>query len=176
MFEELKQKIGFFIFERRLLKKDISTQNFNNFIKNSKDYIFILPLEDKYFAESFETIKYFQSLGKNVALFLPDHKVNSHNIISQYKYIAYNLTDLSKLGLPSKAFSQKLSLFKFDVLIDLQPTYDLFLSAAIASIKAEYKVGIKKEKLDNLYNINLINSKNGTEISYKNLLNSLKMF
>ncbi len=176
MFDELKKKLGFFVLKRKFLKNNNSVQNFNNFIRNSKNYIFILPMEDDYFNDSFEVIKYFQKSGKNITLFLLAHKVNSFNINPKYNYISYSFVDINKIGLPSKSFIQKFSASEFDVLIDLQPTYDLFLSAIVSSTKAEYKVGVQKEKLNNLYNFNLKKSINGTEISYKNLLNSLKMF
>ena len=86
------------------------------------------------------------------------------------------IEDITKFGLPTKSYIDKLNEYKFDVLIDLERDDNLFLTAVTSLINAKYKVGFKKAEVDNLYNFQLINTKINSEISYRNLLNSLKMF
>jgi hypothetical protein len=176
LFEEYKNRLGYFILKKKLIKDFNSTNSFKNFIGNSSNYIIILPLNDSDFNNSFDIVKYFNLHKKNVTLFLPDHKVNTNNIIQNYNCISYNFDDTSKCGLPTKSFGQKIGGYNFDVLIDLERESNLFLVAVTAIVKAKYKVGFKKSEIDNIYNFELINNKINSEISYRNLLNSLKMF
>ena len=159
-----------------MFKKFDSSYSFNNFIENSENYIIILPLNDQDFANSFDIAKYFKIHKKAVTLFLPEHKVNSIEITSNYDYISYDLDDITKFGLPTKSFIQKINESKFDVLIDLERESNLFLTAVTSLFNAKFKVGFKKNDLESLYNFQLANTKINSEISYRNLLNSLKMF
>lgn len=86
------------------------------------------------------------------------------------------MEDISRLGLPNKPLKEKLLNQKFDVLIDLEREDNLFLVSVVSLMKAKFKVGFKKNAVENLYNFQLVNSKINSEISYRNLLNSLKMF
>ena len=176
MFEEIKNKIGFYIFKKKLFKEFITTSSFRDFIENSYNYLIILPLNDQDFANSFDIAKYFKIHKKEVTLLLPEHKVNVVEITSNYRYLSYSYDDISKFGLPTKAYIEKISEHKYDVLIDLEREDNLFLTAVTSLFEANFKVGFKKTNLENLYNFQLANTKINSEISYRNLLNSLKMF
>jgi len=176
LFDEYKNKMGYYIFRKKIKKEFNSSFSFTDFIENSMDYVIILPLNDLDYSNSFDVAKYFRIHKKNVTLLIPEHKRNSVTILSNYKILDYSLDDISKLGLPSKSFVQKLSEFKFDVLIDLEREENLFLVAVASLIDAKFKVGFKKAEIENLYNFQLVNTKINSEISYRNLLNSLKMF
>lgn len=153
-----------------------NSHSFKNFIENSYKYLIILPLNDTDFSNSIDVAKYFRIHKKDVTLFLPEHKVNTMEIASHYQYLSYDLNDVSKFGLPSKKFIQKLNEHTFDVLVDLERENNLFLTAVTSLINAKFKVGFKKPNIENLYNFQLVNTKINSEISYRNLLNSLKMF
>jgi len=159
-----------------MFKKIDDSYSFKDFIEKSYSYLIILPLNDLDFANSFDVAKYFRIHKKDVTLFLPEHKVNLGNITNHYKYMSYGLEDISKFGLPTKSYIQKLNEHKFDVLIDLERENNLFLTAIISLINSKFKVGFKKPDIENLYNFQLVNNKINSEISYRNLLNSLKMF
>ncbi len=176
MFEEYKNKIGYFLLKKKLVKNFGSTNSFNNFITDSSKYVIVLPLNDIEFSNSFDIVKYFNIHKKHITLLLPEHKVNTHNLIKNLNYISYNFDDVTNFGLPSKLFTKKLKESEFDVLIDLERESNLFLAAVTILINAKYKVGFKKNEITNIYNFELANSKINSEISYRNLLNSLKMF
>ena len=176
MLDEYKNKLGFAILKRKMIKDFDSPYSFKNFIGNSSNYVIILPLNDSDFANSFDVVKYFNIHKKNVTLLLPEHKVNTQNLTRTYKYISYDFNDITKFGLPSKSFIKKLDEYNFDVLIDLERESNLFLVAVSSLLNAKYKVGFRKSELSNIYNFELVNSKINSEISYRNLLNSLKMF
>lgn len=176
MFNEVKNKMGYLVFKKKLYKQYKSSCSFNDFVENSSNCVIILPLNDIDFANSFDVSKYFRIHKKEVTLFVPEHKVNTFDITSHYKYISYSFNDISKLGLPTKKFIEKLNNYEFDILIDLERENNLFLAAVTSLIKADYKIGFNKSGIENLYNFQLVNTKNNSEISYRNLLNSLKMF
>lgn len=176
MFEEYKNKMGYYIFKKKIFRKYHASYSFNDFVGKSVDYIIIMPLNEQDYSNSFDVVKYFKIHKKEVTLFLPEHRVNYVEISNNYKHISYNIEDISKFGLPSKQFIEKLDSHKFDVLIDLERENNLFLAAVTSLAKAKFKVGFKKEEIDNLYNFQLVNTKINSEISYRNLLNSLKMF
>lgn len=176
MFEEYKNKIGYYLFKKKLFKEIDNSQSFNNFIENSNSVILVLPLNESDFANSFDVAKYFKIHKKEVTVFIPEFKVNSMDITRNFQYISYDLNDVNKLGLPSKQLIDKLSEKEFDVLVDLEREDNLFLLSVSSQIKAKFKVGFRKVSVDNLYNFQLVNTKINSEISYRNLLNSLKMF
>lgn len=176
MLEEYKTKIGYYIFKKKIKKDFDSNFSFTDFIENTLDYILILPLNDLDYSNSFDVAKYFKIHKKNVTLFIPEHKKNSVSISNNYHVLDYSINEISKLGLPNKTLMNKINQHNFDVLIDLEREENLFLAAVTSLINAKYKVGFKKEGVDNLYNFQLVNSKINSEISYRNLLNSLKMF
>ena len=176
MLSELKNKLGYFIFQKKMLKGYDESNTFNDFVGRSLDYLIILPLNDTDFANSFDVVKYFKIHKKEITLFLPEHKVNTISISSNYRYLSYGLNDVSKFGLPSKSLLEKLNERKFDVLVDLERENNLFLAAVAALVKANFKVGFKKPEIENLYNFQMVNTKINSEISYRNLLISLKMF
>lgn len=176
MLDEYKNKMGYYIFKKKMLKHFDTSASFKDFIENSINYVLIMPLNDLDFNNSFDVAKYFRIHKKNVTLLIPEHKVNSVNISNHYDNISYSIEDITKFGLPTKSYIHKLNEYKFDVLIDLERDDNLFLTAVTSLINAKYKVGFKKAEVDNLYNFQLINTKINSEISYRNLLNSLKMF
>lgn len=176
MLEDYKNKIGYFLFKKKMLRNYNDNFSFKNFVENSFDYVLILPLNELDFKNSFEVARYFKIHKKNVTLFLPEYRENLISLSSDFNMISYNLDEISKLGLPTKQMKDKIAKYKFDVLVDLERDENLFLASVTSLINAKFKVGFKKTNIENLYNFQLINSKINSEISYRNLLNSLKMF
>ncbi len=136
--------MGSIIFKKKIFKEFNTTYSFKNFIENSYNYLIILPLNDQDFANSFDIAKYFKIHKKEVTLLLPEHKVNAIEITSNYNYISYGLNDISKFGLPTKAYIAKINEYKFDVLIDLEREDNLFLTAVTSLFQANFKVGFQK--------------------------------
>lgn len=176
MLDDVKNKLGFYILRKKILKEYDSTYSFNDFVGKSFNYLITLPLNDTDFKNSFDIVKYFKIHKKEITLLLPEHKVNTINITGNYKYISYDLNDITRFGLPTKSMIEKINENKFDVLVDLERENNLFLAAVACLVDAKFKVGFKKPEIENLYNFQLVNTKINSEISYRNLLNSLKMF
>jgi hypothetical protein len=176
LIDDLKNKMGYLIFKKKIFKEYKSARSYTDFVEKSVNYLIILPLNDPDFANSFDIAKYFKIHKKDITLFLPEHKVNLGNISSKYKYISYDIDDITRFGLPTKKFTERLREHSFDVIIDLERDNNLFFAAITSLIDADFKVGFKKPEMENLYNFQMVNTKINSEISYRNLLNSLKMF
>ncbi len=175
MFENLKKKIGYFLLRKTMIKK-LKESNFNQFATGAKDYLIVFPTDDIDFQNGIDVAKYFSIHKKNVTLLIRDIKRNFVNLTNNFNIIEYGINDISKFGLPNRKFISELSKYNFDILIDLERNENLFTNGVTSLVKAKYKVGFKKNEIENLYNFQVINSKLNSEISYRNLLNSLRMF
>ncbi len=175
MLENLKKKIGYFLLKKTMIK-NLEESNFNRFVSSAEDYLIIFPSDDMDFQNGIDVAKYFLIHKKNVTLLVNDIKRNLINLTNNFNIIEYGINDVSRFGLPNRKFVAELSKYNFDILIDLERNENLFISGVTSSVKAKYKVGFKKNEIENLYNFQIINSKLNSEISYRNLLNSLRMF
>ncbi len=175
MFENLKKKIGYFLLRKTMIKK-LNESNFNQFVTTAHDYLIVFPANDIDFQNGIDVAKYFSIHKKNVTILINDIKRNLVNLTNNFNIIEYGINDISKFGLPNRQFIAELSKYNFDVLIDLERNENLFINGVTSLVKAKYKVGFKKNEIENLYNFQIINSKLNSEISYRNLLNSLRMF
>jgi len=175
LFEKLKKNIGYFLLKKTMIKK-LDKSNFNSFVTKANKYLIIFPSDDIDFHNGIDIAKYFLIHKKNVTLLVNDVKRNLINLTNNFNIIEYGINDVSRFGLPNRKFVAELSKYSFDILIDLERNENLFINGVTSSVKAKYKVGFKKNEIENLYNFQIINSKLNSEISYRNLLNSLRMF
>jgi hypothetical protein len=175
LFENLKKKIGYFLLRKTMIK-NLEESNFNQFVTSANNYLVIFPTDDMDFHNGIDIAKYFTIHKKNVTVLIQDIKRNLVNLTNNFNIIEYGINDISKFGLPNKKFITELSKYNFDILIDLERDENLFINGVTSSVKAKYKVGFKKNEIENLYNFQIINPKLNSEISYRNLLNSLRMF
>ena len=91
------------------------------------------------------------------------------------KAFGHGLNDINKINLPSKRMILKLLKNKFDVILDLNRKEQLFYSYITGKISAKIRIGFTKRLSDKTYNIQISNNETNLKISYKNLLNCLKM-
>jgi hypothetical protein len=175
MLEKLKERVGTFLLIRQL-KRNVTVEiNFNNFISSSNSILVICPEEPADFQFASEIGSYLLSIGKSVTVFLPEYKLNVLSIKNKVKSLTYGSNDISWLGLPAKEFRRNLETFACDVAIDLNLKDSLFASATTNYIKSKFKIGFVKSNSDLYYNFQLPNQINN-ENSYRNLLNSFRMF
>ncbi|MBU0558546.1 MAG: hypothetical protein KJ799_03195 [Bacteroidetes bacterium] len=175
MFEKIAKKIGRFLLHRFLAKQIKEELNFNLFLANSAKVLFVLPENDQDFRQAFDMIRYFQSKKKNITLFLAGHRFNLLGELIKLKTILYDAEDITKTNLPGKSLESKLKNLEFDIVIDLNYSQNVFFTSVSNLPQSKYKIGFKKEFSDKYYNFQ-VPFKINSEISYGNLLNSLKMF
>ena len=176
MLNSIKKSIAEFIIKRYYVKSTVNVRSFKNFVKNSIDYLCLLPQNDADFADSLNVIRYLILHKKNVTVLLPEHKYNLLQVKDSIQTITYKIDDVNKLGLPSKRMRNFLTQKSFDCVVDLNRSDSHFLVAVSFSVDSDFRIGFTKKGSDNYYNFQVANNEINAEISYKNLLNSLSMF
>lgn len=81
----------------------------------------------------------------------------------------------TKIGLPNKELVSKVKKHTFDLVLDLNRDNDIFSSAMGNIPLSGFRIGFVKKNADYFYNFQIPNEIN-PEKSYRNLLNSLRMF
>lgn len=175
MFESLKKKIGSYIIKKRFLK-DSQEVNFNNFIKDSLTFFVIMPANEHDIVNTFEILNLLIQQGKSITILCYAPRINTIPTKEKYKFISFDMHNLSKFNLPAKDFLMDLENREFDVVIDLNNTENLFCSAMTNFFKSKYRIGFQKTNSDSYYNFQVQNDERNSEISYRNLLNSIQMF
>ena len=122
MFENLKKKIAVYLVEREYLRKKISPVAFNEFTKKALNYLVIVPENDEDFKNSFLVIRYLIQKGKNVTLFISEHKYSLVPEKEKFKLLSFSLQQLTKLRLPNSILKEKLEKRNFDVILNLNRT------------------------------------------------------
>ena len=175
MFEGLKRKIAEKIIKRKAAKEKQTAREFNNFISNATSFLFLLPEENETLIEAFEVVNYFKIHRKHCVLLLNEIIVNRQEI-QEYEKISYSQRETGRFGLPPKELLNRLKGKKYDVFIDLTFEKNLFLFALASLAKAEFKIAFENPKAELYANLILPADSKNPEISYGNLLNSLRMF
>lgn len=176
MFNALKISLAQFIVKRKFVRKNPPMVSFNNFITDSVYYFVIMPEISKDFESCLSILKFFDTNKKNVTVFVPEKNKNLVPGSAKFKFVTYNEVDLSKLKLPNGAFTKRLRKKEFDVVIDLNYVDNILASAVTNIVGSNFRVGFVKKDSDKYYNLQFNKEQNNSEISYKNLLNSLGMF
>lgn len=172
----LKQKIALFIAKRKYFSKKSASQNFKGKITNSSKILIILPDNAEDILKSLDVPSYFKNHQKEVTL-LTEQKLQ-HVAQEEHKFviITFDEESITRLGLPDKELSSKLSKLEFDAILDLNRNVNMFYSILANIPKSSVIVGFKKENADDFYNLQIVNNQNNAEISYRNFLNSIQMF
>ncbi len=170
MFNAIKVFIG-----RYFLHKNLNPSTpllFNDFIKNAKTFLVIFSDVDEHYNYCLQVVDYLISSNKDVTVVC---KNTISNLDKEFKIINFNLQDLTWFKLPKQEFIDKIK-GNYDVSIDLNLEDNIFSSYIITLLKTKFRIGFKNKYSDYYYNFIIVKDKNNNEISYKNLLNSLKAF
>ncbi len=172
-------KLKFNLAESIALKKLAKTKNFGNkfghFVSDAKDILVILPEKLDDIKISLKIIQFLNSEKKNIYLYFNIDFTNYLPSGLNFIPITYKSSDKTKIGLPSKELLSKIEIIFFDLVIDLNREDCLFSSIICNSPRSKYRIGFTKKNADKFYNFQLPNEIN-SEKSYRNLLNSLRMF
>jgi ADP-heptose:LPS heptosyltransferase len=90
--------------------------------------------------------------------------------------VEIGITEINKLDLPNHKLINKLVELKFDGVIDLNRTDNLFYSYVTNLVTAKLRIGFAKKGADYFYNFQIAQNEFDSEKSYNNFLNCLKMF
>jgi hypothetical protein len=132
---------------------------------NESDFKFVFPI-----------LEYLREQRKNIVVMTYDFRVSLLQPYFKTNAIEHGLKDETPLKLPSKKLQDKLSNMRFDVIIDTNREEILYYSFIAKLLNAQVKIGFARSDSDKYFNFQVINKQNDPETSYKNLIDSLKMF
>jgi len=176
MFDSIKEKIAEFIVEKQLKNKQEGSHTFTGFFGKAFTFFVAMPEDDHDFTHSLVVLNFLTENKKSVMVLTRDFKVSLLPPKYRTKAIEYNFKDISKLYLPSKKLSDKLTEMQFNASIDLNRKENLFYSLSANLVQAPVRIGFAKPDSDKFYNLQVVNGEDNPEISYKNFLNCLQMF
>ncbi len=172
----IKEKFTLFIAKKKYFSKKQSATKFNESISSATRFLVILPESSDETLAAVDVPSYFQINKKEVVL-LGHKKILPIALeIRNFKSIPFSEEDLTRLGLPNQELTAKIKKENFDVVIDLSRGDNLLYSILANIPKSAIKIGFKKERSDEFYNLQVANNQNNAEISYRNFLNSIQMF
>jgi len=130
---------------------------------NPENILIIFPLDEP----SFRVACYaFRDLGKNnvqkrkfIFIIREQFRELFHLRIGDSMFIKHSDKDIILSG--EKLLLQSLKQNKFDIIVDLNPKFQLAISRLISLLKSEMKVGFASDFSDQFYNIQLDISKSG---------------
>jgi len=135
-----------------------------------------MPANEKDFRLVFPILEYLKEQRKNIVVMTYDFRISLLQPYFKTNAIEHGLKDITKLDLPSKKILNKLSNMRFDVLIDTNRDEIIYYSYIAKSLNVQVKIGFVRSDSDRYFNFQVVNKQNDPELSYKNLLDCLKMF
>ncbi len=174
MITSIKKKIASLIINNRLKHRLSEKKDFTSFFKNSFTFLVLMPSEEHDFNHALEVLNFLDEYKKQIYVMTYDYRVSLLPAKFKVKVHEHGIDDESQVGLPSKKLQERLRQMDYHVVIDLNRGENLFYSFIANTISAPIRIGFEKKGSDKYYNIQ-VKDESG-EISYKNLLNCLRMF
>jgi hypothetical protein len=172
----LKERAARFIVKRRVQVGEFSQRNFSAIFSKTYSFLILMPANESDFRFVFPVLEYLREQRKNIVVMTYDFRVSLLQPYFKTNAIEHGLKDETQLKLPSKKMLDKLSNMRFDVIIDANRDEILYYSYIAKSLTANVKIGFVRSDSDKYFNFQIINKQNDPETSYRNLLDSLKMF
>jgi ADP-heptose:LPS heptosyltransferase len=176
MIGAIKEQAARFILKKRAATKEFNQREFSSAFQKSFSFLILMPADDKDFRLASPILEYLREQKKNIVVLTNDYRISLLPPYFKTSAVEHGVNDITKLNLPSKNLISKLTRHRFDVILDLNREEELYYSFITKMINAPLKIGFVNSESDNYFNMQIVNSKSDPEISYKNLLNCLKMF
>jgi hypothetical protein len=176
MIDLIKQKTARYLISKKLKNVLLSEQSFSTALKRSGSFLILMPEDEKDFRTCFFVLDYLEQINKAIKVLTKDYRISLLPAKFRNKAIEINISDVNKLDLPNHKLMNKLAELKFDGVIDLNRTDNIFFSYVTNLVNAKLRIGFAKKGADDYYNFQIANYENDSEKSYNIFLNCLKMF
>lgn len=176
LLDNIKSKLTLTLVNKELQNSYPAETIFTEMFKKSFSFLVLMPIDDRDYNATFDLLRALNSSKKHLTIFTLDFKVGLLPQILKPSAMEYTINDVTKLQLPSKILIAKLMQMNFNAVIDLNRTENVFSSYIASIIRSPYKIGFVKHESDKFYNIQIENTSESAEISYKNFINCLQMF
>jgi len=176
MIDNLKEKAARFIMNKKVPGSEFSQRNFSSIFSKTYSFLILMPADDADFKYVFPILDYLREQRKNIVVMTCDFRVSLLQPYFKTNAVEHGLKDETKLNLPAKKLLDKLTNMRFDVIIDTNRDENLFYSYIAKYMNTNLKIGFTRSDSDKYFNFQVVSKQNDPETSYKNLLDSLKMF
>ena len=176
MMGPIKEQVAKFIINQKLKEHTFSELEFSRIFKRSYSFLVIMPRDEKDFFHAVEVLNFLRESKKNVTAMTDDYRVSLLPSVFKVSAVEHGINDKTKLELPAKKFLTRLKKMQFDVVIDTNRQQVLYYNFVANFVNPPVRIGFSGKNADKYFNLQIVNDKNESEISYKNLLNCLKMF
>ena len=171
----LKEKAAKFVVRLKLRKSNFSQQTFSEILNKAVTFLILMPEDEGDFKHAVDVIDFLVQLKKEVTILTYDYRVSLLPLKLRSKTIEHGIKDLNNIDLPNKNLIHRLDRKNFDAILDLNRNEQLFYSYVAVMVDAKIRIGFKNNIADRVYNLQIANNETNPKISYKNLLNCLKM-
>ena len=172
MFVEEVAKI---IVKQKFKESHFDVQSFSEAFNKAHSILVLMPEDEDDFRCSIDVLSFLEELKKDITIITNDFRVSILPINFRGKSIGYEIKDINKLKLPSRKMISKIEKKKYDAVIDLNRKEQLYYSYITVIARTGLRIGFTKNFADRIYNLQVLNDETNAKISYKNLLNCLKM-
>ena len=178
MIDSLKEKAARFIIKKKIQSSEFSQRNFSTIFSKTYSFLVLMPSKESDFKYVFPILDYLREQRKNIIVMTYDFRVSLLQPYFKTNAVEHGLKDETKLNLPAKKLLEKLTNMRFDVIIDTNREENLFYSYIAKYLHTNVKIGFTRSGSDSdkYFNFQVINKQHDPETSYKNLLDSIKMF
>lgn len=176
MIEFLKEKTAKFIVNNKLKQGKAEEMSFSAAFRRSFSFLVVLPDDEKEFHASLHVLRFLDEHKKSFQALTRDYRVSLVPQIYRTRVIEVGISELTKLDLPNHKLTEKLESMRYDAVIDLNLTENLFAIFLLQAIPSKVRIGFKRKGSDRYYNLQIVNKEEKPEGSYNNFLTCLKMF
>jgi hypothetical protein len=176
MFEELKRKYAHYIIKKKYLRLGAASIEFKKIISNSQSVLAIMPDTDADFEYSMKVLEFLNAKSKEVTLFVSElrHKKIPEN--RAYQLMSFHPEQITRFFLPTKNLIRRISDKKFDLVIDLNRHEDTFFSCITNVVESKVRIGFRKNRSDEYYNLLYESKQTEPEAAYLKFLEHINMF
>lgn len=169
------EQIARIIVRQKFGRNEFSVQSFSEVFNKSRTILVLMPDNEDDFNCSLDVLTFLDELKKEIVVLTNDFRVSLLPFHYRAKSIGYEIKDINKLKLPSRSMISTIEKKKFDALIDLNRHEQLYYSYISLIADAGIRIGFTKKFADKIYNLQVLNDETNAKLSYKNLLNCLRM-
>jgi hypothetical protein len=176
MIEFIKEKAAKFLINKKVKHNTTEEISFSTAFKRSFSFLVVLPDDEKDFHASLHVLRFLDEHKKSFQVVTRDYRVSLLPQIYRTRVIEVGIGELTKFDLPNHKLTDKLESMRYDSIIDLNRTENLFAIYILQVIPSKVRIGFKRKGSDKYYNLQIANNEEKAENSYNNFLNCLKMF
>ena len=149
----VKIKLFYLILSGKLRKNKTTISISPNKGIDVKNILIIFPVKDEDFRVALYTFRKLLILDNINYYYLINCIHRQHFHLRGYVYDMYSSTRKERIKIDETFYEQRILNKKYDIIIDLNKDFLFDISLLINKLKGKYKIGIKKDYSDFIYNI-----------------------